>query len=1039
MNDPTYNHYDPAKAYERLLFRPDRVIQSAELNEMQSIAAARLRGVADVLFKEGDIVNACQCVVDANTGAAMLEAGALYVSGAVRGVGPGAFTVPTVGAVYVGVYLQTSVVTELEDPGLYNPAAGTRGYGEAGAGRERITLAWGQKDDGTPGSFYPVWTVVDGTVMPKEPPPNIDAVTQAIARYDRDSAGGTYVIEGMEVIQSADLPTGQQVYSLREGSARIGGNAIQLAASRRLVYDAQPDLQWIDSEPHTSTTEGAQRVNFDRSPAVGAPQVRVQARRTVSVIHGGFTGAADPLPDNTVLVIDKIEQGGTVFAPGADYVLTAGQIDWSPSGAEPAPGSAYSATYQYMLQAAPQDVDASGCTVAGALPGTLILLSYHYALRRYDRLVMNGDGSTAWVRGVPAPWSPKPPATPASCLLLATVYQSWDANRRIEQDQIRVVPMQTLNQYRDWIAGIYGDLAELRLYVDAQGRHSGVKKGLFADAMLDDSVRDAGVPQTAFIMGGWLQLPMGIAIQQIGLNITEPQTTAWEAVPVITQGARTGSMLVNPYSAFDALPCWAVLTPSVDYWSETDTQWANPLIRSMVASTASAQGLRNGQVIDEVLSTTSSAAATLRPIVVNFSIGFPAGDTLHALTFDGVAVDAQPLPGGSLVATKDGLKGQFQIPEGIQAGAKIVRFTGNSGNTAEALFVGQGTLLTSTMQKVTIATYDPLAETFTLDAEREICGVDLWFTARGANDVHVQLRTVQSGVPSRAIVAECILAAGSIATGGPTRAAWPPALLAANQEYALVVLTNDPDTALAVADLGAWDEASGQWVSSQPYQVGVLLSSSNASTWTAHQTRDMTFALLAARHTESQRVIDLGQVAVQEATDLVVLAGAVTPAAGSGASFALTLDDGAVLEAAAGQSVQPPARYTGNVKVSARLTGGEATAGQLLPGMQLLAASVQPAGDYVSPAINAQGGTELTVILEALLPAGSALTVQMQAVGSEGWVDVPYQSSSPQTAGVLELTYHKAGIACDQLRVRALLTGSHAARPLATNLRAFVI
>lgn len=52
-----------------------------------------------------------------------------------------------------------------------------------------------------------------------------------------------------------------------------------------------------------------------------------------------------------------------------------------------------------------------------------------------------------------------------------------------------------------------------------------------------------------------------------------------------------------------------------------------------------------------------------------------------------------------------------------------------------------------------------------------------------------------------------------------------------------------------MAELGKYDAVHERWVTSQPYQVGVLLSSSNASTWTPHQDRDLTFRLLGARFT----------------------------------------------------------------------------------------------------------------------------------------------------------------------------------------------
>src|SRR5256885_4047006 len=45
-----------------------------------------------------------------------------------------------------------------------------------------------------------------------------------------------------------------------------------------------------------------------------------------------------------------------------------------------------------------------------------------------------------------------------------------------------------------------------------------VKKGLFADPMLDNGLRDAGRSQSAHILGGQLQLPMNAKLHQIGTD-----------------------------------------------------------------------------------------------------------------------------------------------------------------------------------------------------------------------------------------------------------------------------------------------------------------------------------------------------------------------------------------------------------------------------------------------------------------------------------------------------------------------------------------
>ncbi|MDA8455260.1 DUF4815 domain-containing protein [Acidovorax sp. GBBC 3334] len=1032
-----YERFDPAKNYDRIRWRADKVLQSAELNDLEDAIHHRIRGVADILMKEGSIVSGSTVVVNHATGATTCEAGTLYVSGAVRSVPAAQLIVNTVGVVFVGVYITREIVTELQDPDLLNPAVGTDGYKEPGAARERASLTWGVGGSGQPGDFFPVWTIEDGWVRPKEAPPNIDAVTRALERYDVDSAGGTYIVRGMELRQAADLPTGEQVYNLAEGAAHIGGRAMELPSGRRIVFNAQPDLQWVDSEPHLSTTDNAQRITYDRWPMVGVPQVRAIKRRTVDVVHGGFVGAADPLPDNSVQVLETIQQGATVYAVNADYKLTAGQVDWSPAGAEPAPGSTYKATYLYIAVVEPTGVDSRGFTVQGAVTGTTVLLSYHYALRRVDRLTLDREGTFAWVRGVPAPWAPIAPQVPTNVLAIASVYQSWDDQRRVTMDGVRAMPMDEIAELKDANAKMRQDLAEIRLAVDISGRYSGIKKGLFADPMLGDEMRDAGQPQTGLIVAGALRLPIAITVSQIGTNITTRQSPAYTHRAALSQTARTGSMLVNPYSAFDPLPRTVTLTPAVDRWTDVyDTLKAPTLIASWY----------NGNGEKRVTKQQSTQLEYLRQIAVRFDLDFGPGEALQSITFDGLAVQADPLPGGTLVANAAGvLSGTFDVPAGIPAGTKTVEFRGTGGSAGSALFTGQGERLDRELSQIIYfvqVPVDPLMQTLMLDQPEHSTGVELWFTAKGTTGAVVQLREAENSIPTRRVMAEARLLPAAIKTDGtPTAATWSPVALQAGREYAIVVLSDDDTTALALAKLSGWDMEALRWVTSQPYQVGVFGSSSNAAAWTFHQDMDMTFRLLAANYTETERVIDLGTVNVVDATDLCVQAYAHQPSAAASCVFDIAATGIAhTVQAAAGQLVELPARYTGPVQVKARLRGDAKFAAVLEPGIQLLAGSLQNDGDYITPMLGAGGNVTVRVTLEAFLPAGSSLTIQAKAdAPGTQWVDVPYLSSSAMTAGVMELTYELQDFAAERLRLRVAEHGGFNARPWATNLRAVVL
>lgn len=383
------------------------------------------------------------------------------------------------------------------------------------------------------------------------------------------------------------------------------------------------------------------------------------------------------------------------------------------------------------------------------------------------------------------------------------------------------------------------------------------------------------------------------------------------------------------------------------------------------------------------------------------------------------------------------VSGQFTIPAGVPAGIKRVEFNGAGGSHGEATFSGTGTLtkaievLTQTWQFWQV---DPLAQTFSLPSATQIAAVDLWFIAKGATPVVIQIRGTTAGFPNQTIHAEARVSAASILTSGNTRITFPaPVSLQANTEYALVVLCDNPTTSLAVAELGKWDSAHGAWVTSQPYQVGVLLSSSNASTWTAHQDRDMAFVLHRAVYTETGKTVALGAIAVTDATDLMLLTLDETPSSNTRIDYRLTLPDASVVTVSNGQPVRLAAPITGNVTVSAQLTGTTDSAPVLHPGAQLVVGAVAATGTYVSRAIPGGTGIRVKAVFDAILPAGASVLVEYKGAGS--WTTLTYVSSKQLDDGFVELTHEVSGITATTVQLRLTLSGTTAARPRVRDLR----
>ncbi|MFZ6712010.1 DUF4815 domain-containing protein [Undibacterium sp. TC9W] len=1059
INLPGYlNRYDPAKQFDTVLYRADKVIQSDEMNEVQSLLQARIKGIADVMMADAAVIRDARIVVNPLTGATTCESGALYVDGAIRGVAPTMFSIAIVGLVTVGVYLQPHIITELEDPSLRNRAKNVRGEDKPGAGRLQKLLVWGFAGDGKTGDFFPVYTVEDGTVRSKEPPPQLDGVTQALARYDRDSSGGSYVVNGLNVTAADNLPSGEQVYTVSEGRARVSGFAVELPTSRRLVRAAAPDLRFVENEPHQSTGPAAQRVNFDRAPAANVTHVTITAQKTIDVAHGGFTGALDPLEDGSVLAVLSVKQGATTYTKDVDWKFTAQQMDWTPAGAEPAPGSTYKVTYQYLATVPATAFDADGCTVTGAVAGTTILVSYNRMQPRIDRLCMDSTGALIWLSGVAADRNPRPPTVPANLLPLASVFQSWRTGpRTVMTDSVRVVPMDTLAAYAKRLDTLSELIAQQTLVSNTQLRDATAKRGMLVDPFMSDSVRDQGLIQTAAIFGGELTLPVSVQPNLLSITLTAPQTLPFNPVTLLEQPWRTSSMKINPYDAFDPLPSDVTLTPAIDRWTDVDTQWNSPTTETITENITRRVGLwivENGEAYDTTneitrdISHTSKAAEYIRQISVSFTVkGFEAGETIQSLRFDGITV----VPGNIATPTPGTITGTFQIPAKVPAGSKRVEFVGSHGSFGVSIYSGTGVEIQDVKQLVTVhasgwVTFlkaDPLAQTFTLAADRQIAGLDLWFTAKGSSLLAVQIRETSVGVPNQKVVAQARIAASTINVDGQaTRINFDyPVSLTGGVDYALVILCDDATTATSIAELGKYDDHKGQWVASQPYTVGVLLSSSNATTWTPHQDRDLAFRLLAAEFSATTRTIALGNAALNNVTDLMLLSLAETPSAQTRVEYQITLPGGSVLNVDDGQPVRLATPMTGQFSVTAKLTGAANLSPVLHPGVTLLAGTVSNQGNYISPLVPAGQNVRVRIVVDCYLPAGAALTVSVapEAAGVPVYTPVPFLSSRDIAADWHELTYELNGVNADRLRAKLELSGNTAARPRHRNLRVIVI
>ena len=667
-----YQRFDPEKGYEQLLFRSGKGLQSAELNDMQAQVSHQVKGIADVLLKDGDVVLDGEPAVNSETGLVQIGACSVYLRGQVRSLAPSELVIATDQIVDIGVWLSESEVTELEDPNLRDPAVSAHNYDEPGAARLKITCQWGLASDSgfDDANFYPVYRIDKGVLIIKQPPPQLDAVTVALARYDREANGGSYVVDGMKLTYR-DNEGDYQVYSLEEGKAHIQGYEVSFPTSRRELFSYDPDKQLIESELHifTPNESGDMRVDLAFSPVTSVKRVDANLEKTVTLTRGNVRGTADPLPDIGVYALVSVSQNGVDYQENLDFSLSGNQVNWGLSGgSEPDGGESYQVTYQFreQLEVTP---DETGFTLNQTLAdGTTTIVAnsafdvdYEWSMNRIDLVVLDQQGQVQRIKGLSNNYEPTTPVAPDNQLVLAQIRQNWfsDGKPEVTNLAVRSVSMSTLEEMQQQISDLYDLLAIERLRNDANAEEPAAKHGVFVDPFLDDDMRDEGLAQTAAIIDGELMLPVEVEVADLPLPDDErPVMLNYQLEAVLEQTMKTGKMKVNPYQAFSPIPATVKLTPAVDHWTQTTRVWTSPVTRWIT------RGWRrvwrrvwnpstrtwtwgwgwgwNGRTVstrNETVSVSSTAAEFLRVRQVNFEItGFGNGEKLEQLMFDGVDI-----------------------------------------------------------------------------------------------------------------------------------------------------------------------------------------------------------------------------------------------------------------------------------------------------------------------------------------------------------------------------------------------------------------
>ena len=1071
------DHYDRTLTdgtdWETLLFLAKRPLQSAEGNEIQTLITERLKRLAGSLYRDGALVNGGSCTVDGTT--ATLEAGEIYLRGDVRRIEGTEITITGTGVEIIGVYLQTTVVTSEDRPALLDPAEGTTNYKQEGAARLVYSIRWGLGgDDSMEGDFFLIHRIQEGSLVVENLVPQIDGTVRLLARYDYES-NSNYIVDGLQV--SPEIPVGSLYkFNVSAGTANIEGYKLVKPVNTELEFIADPDIFAIENEPHESIGIQKQTITLNNRPLQSIRNVAITSEQTATVVRGNVPNGRDPLPDTSVLSIESIRQGNTVFTSGTDYALNGGRVDWSAGGREPAASTSYVVTYRYITTVVPEDINLGDGTFAitGAASNTVVLVDYSYNLPRWDLLVLSRSGLIERIKGNSSRFNSLPSYALVSQrqVLLAAIFFDWQPGLRPVVNETfvpRVMLIPELRQLQRAVQQLGQLMSEERLQRAVANDVPRAKFGIFVDPFVDQTKQDPGLPQTAVILDGELQLPISTQFLLPDMGNTEPLMLPSNEIIFIDQPFQTGSIKVNPYQAYDPLPPIGWIVPTIDTWTETDTQFlpnivirrfSQRVVRNVLRFSGRQisdddwrvqRGLITGtRVLSEDIGTGDITNVIERQSrVIEFARarrlaihlrGLGAGEQIESVTAAGRAVSLQVVTAdsnGSLVSL-------FELPAGIPAGEIPIVVTPVSSPPATLRFRSQGIAVSEVLQRTLTRTVvrnienlisEPVAQTFLVNETQMLTGMEFIVTAVGqvTNPIQVQIKNVEAGLPGGILFGETVLAGADLGLGRKRVTFHQPLLLQGNNTYSVVLLTDDPDHAIALAKIGEFDRNAQQWITEQ-VAGGALLSSPNAQSWVVHPSEDMTFRFFASRHTVTTQEVSLGVVALTGCTDLLISAAVVIPGPRTTVQFRLDLPDNSTLTVVPDEPVNLSAPVTGGLRVTALLSGSEFLTPVLEPGTSVGVGVLSQSAVYHSiPFPLGTGGSTLLVFYDILAPAPATVTAAALTAPNT-WTDLPAPTTRRRADGWVERT-HSMALDRPETAIRLTIAGDAATRPRVRNLR----
>lgn len=633
-------------------------------------------------------------------------------------------------------------------------------------------------------------------------------------------------------------------------------------------------------------------------------------------------------------------------------------------------------------------------------------------------------------------------------------------------------------------------------------------KGIYTDGFIGLTKADLSHPQfncTIDIDMAEMTLPTTSEVKELNIDDNSINTNIAKFGRVITapyqhklvleQPYATDRIPVNPYSVY--LPMRPIrLNPEVDSWIDTTKVVINKqetksttLARWWFSSSSRRSeevsnkwkelGFTNGpNSYGERDATTTKSSLVSSEIVMDDAIlymrekdievsgaNFPPHEDNIECYFNDTKVSITPLDGtsagttsGTLRANSDGsFKGKIRVIPKTPCGSVEVRLqSSRASGSATYTALGrkqtvQDTVLTT---KIVVSPVDPIAETFEFESDTILTKLGLFFAAKDdTKSALIQIRNTVNGYPGQICYAEAILRTGDVqvsenASKETEVVFHQPVYCKANEQYAICVLSDSPNYELFTATLGKQDIATREFITTQPYTAGVLFSSSNAKTWTAHQDQDLKFKLYRAQYTGKGQIIFEKVTSAQ--MNRVVLASQSLDYKNNGIDWYYKVEDTTIsgvdnpwlpIQSFIAKDLNFNVR---NLSLKAEINVSDSTSPIIARDcINLVAFTEGTVATYVSRQIETdESFNNIRVFLDLALPSGSTCSVYIKTDKTSDWVKISTApvSTTPVTHEFTryEYRYPNSGSSLNlskQYRIKIeLSTSNPLARPRAKRL-----